>query len=127
MSVQPVQSAKHYARMICKHMKELPDQYANDPQDVQTALGLTDLEFNLGLDLCIQRGVIKMEKQGAPARVDKAVDDGTMSAPARPSPFAMDTDDTDETEPARPTPSSPFAMEADETGELPVTEAAKVW
>jgi hypothetical protein len=126
MSAQPVQSAKHYARMICKHMKELPDQYADDPQDVQTALGLTDLEFNLGLDLCIQRGVIKMEKQSTPLGED---DDETMPAPpsSSASPFTMDAGKSANHSTPKSSLANVFSMDADETGELPVTETAKVW
>lgn len=54
--------AKHYARMIVDYLKEMPDGYADEPQDVQDALGLTDAEFKLGLDWCIERKIIALDK-----------------------------------------------------------------
>ncbi|MBZ0284688.1 MAG: hypothetical protein K8L97_28380 [Anaerolineae bacterium] len=54
-------SAKQYARMIVDYLKELPDGYSDDPQDVQDALGLTDAEFKLGLDWCVERKIILLE------------------------------------------------------------------
>jgi hypothetical protein len=119
MSAQALKPAKHYARLICKHMKELPDRYADDPQDVQTALGLSDLEFNLGLDLCIQRGVIKLEKNGAPPAPAAKQDEDETEA-ARPtsfntfmkSPSAEASDEEDETLSA-----SPFKMEEEDKTE----------
>jgi hypothetical protein len=55
---------KHYARLIRDYVKGLPDQYAEDPSQVQQALGLSDEEFELGLTFCIAKRVIVLEKQG---------------------------------------------------------------
>ena len=101
MSSQPLQPAKHYAKLICHYMKTLPDKYADDPQNVQDALGLSNAEFKLGLDFCVAKKLITLEK--------------TASAPAakpaaRSSPFAMDDDeDEDDTQGDR---ESVFGMEA---------------
>lgn len=54
-------SAKQYARMIVDYLKELPDGYTDDPQDVQDAIGLTDEEFKLGLDWCVERKIIALD------------------------------------------------------------------
>lgn len=86
MSSQPLQPAKHYAKLICHYMKTLPDKYADDPQDVQDALGLSNAEFKLGLDWCVARKLISLEKTGhsAPAPAATA------------SPFVIDDDDEDD-------------------------------
>lgn len=91
MSSQPLQPAKHYAKLICHYMKTLPDKYADDPQDVQDALGLSNAEFKLGLDFCVAKKLITLEKTA------------NAPAPAKPaasaSPFAMDDDeDEDDTQ-----------------------------
>lgn len=59
------QTPKQYARMIRDYLKNLPEQYADDPQSVQQALGLTDEEFELGLTFCIARKIIVLEKPQA--------------------------------------------------------------
>lgn len=87
MSSQPNQPAKHYAKLICHYMKTLPDKYADDPQDVQDALGLSNAEFKLGLDFCVAKKLITLEKTAS------------APAPAKPaassSPFMMDDDEDD--------------------------------
>lgn len=85
MSSQPNQPAKHYAKLICHYMKTLPDKYADDPQDVQDALGLSNTEFKLGLDFCVSKKLITLEKATAPV----------AKPAASSSPFMMD-DDEDE-------------------------------
>ncbi len=128
MSAEGQKSAKHYARMICKYMKDMPDHYADDPQDVQDALGLTDEEFKLGLDWCIERRIIVLESPTAAVAASLDTEDETQSAkPAAASPF---TDTEDETEPVKPVVASPFTKE--ETGETapvgePAVAAASGW
>ena len=102
MSSQPLQPAKHYAKLICLYMKTLPDKYADDPQDVQDALDLSNAEFKLGLDWCVARKLITLEKTAtaAPAPVAKPA--------ASSSPFMMD-DDEDDTQGER---ESVFGVEA---------------
>lgn len=87
MSSQPLQPAKHYAKLICHYMKTLPDKYADDPQDVQDALGLSNAEFKLGLDFCVAKKLITLEKAATPAPIAKPA---TSS-----SPFLMDDEDDD--------------------------------
>lgn len=128
MSAEGLKSAKHYARMICKYMKDMPDHYAEDPQDVQDALGLTDEEFKLGLDWCIERRIIVLESTSAPVAASVDTEDETQSAkPVAASPF---TDTEDETEPVKPAVTSPFTKE--ETSETalmgePAVATASGW
>jgi hypothetical protein len=63
-------TAKQYAKMICDYMQKMPDYYADDPQDVQDALGLSDDEFKLGLDWCVARKIITLSKDGAQENVN---------------------------------------------------------
>ncbi|MEZ4668875.1 MAG: hypothetical protein R3E39_13285 [Anaerolineae bacterium] len=51
----------YYARLICDHLKALPDFYADNPSHVQDALGLSDEAFKTGVDWCVKRGIIVME------------------------------------------------------------------
>jgi hypothetical protein len=62
------QSPKHYARKICRYMAEQPDHYAPDEKKVQMALGMSDEEWKLGMDYCIERKIIVREE--APAKAD---------------------------------------------------------
>jgi hypothetical protein len=110
MSSQPLQPAKHYAKLICHYMKTLPDKYADDPQDVQDALGLSNAEFKLGVDFCVAKKLITLDKplSASPALAPTAaavakppsVLAAAMAKPAASSsPFAMDDDeDEDETQ-----------------------------
>jgi hypothetical protein len=96
MTAQPLQPPKHYAKLICHYMKTLPDKYADDPQDVQDALGLSDAEFKAGLNYCVERKIITLDKPlaavPAPASTPAAA-----SALPKPSPFVMDDETEDET------------------------------
>lgn len=56
------ESPKKYARMIRDHLKALPSKQADDPKSVQQALGLSDEQFKKGLDLCIAKKIIVLEK-----------------------------------------------------------------
>src|SRR5687767_2424495 len=100
MSSQPLQPAKHYAKLICHYMKTLPDKYADDPQDVQDALGLSNAEFKLGLDFCVAKKLITLEQTASSAAAPPSVLAAAMAKPATSSsPFAMDDDeDEDETQ-----------------------------
>jgi hypothetical protein len=91
MSAQTLQPAKHYAKQICMFLKKMPGKYADDPKDVQDALGLSDEEFKLGLDWCIERKIIELNKDDdkepeassdAPATSEKSSDDETEKAEA---------------------------------------------
>src|SRR5215207_9871214 len=104
MSSQPLQPAKHYAKLICHYMKTLPDKYADDPQDVQDALGLSNAEFKLGVDFCVAKKLITLDKplsaSPAPAPTATAVakpPSVLAAAVAKPaassSPFTMDDED----------------------------------
>ncbi len=65
------ESPKKYARMICDHLKALPDKFAEDPKSVQKALGLSDDQFKKGLDLCVAKKIIVLESAPVKA-VEKA-------------------------------------------------------
>ena len=111
MSSQPLQPAKHYAKLICHYMKTLPDKYADEPRDVQDALGLSNAEFKLGLDFCVARKLITLEKTASAAVTPPSVLAAAMAKPAASSsPFMMDDDeDEDDTAGDR---ESVFGMEA---------------
>jgi len=103
MSAQPMLPAKHYAKLICKYMKDLPGQYADDPQMVRKALSLSDTEFKLGLDLCIARGVIELDadvKLGEETTTDTTAGGEKASEPKpesrSASPFSLDDDELPE-------------------------------
>lgn len=101
MSAEGLKSAKYYARMICMHMKSLPDHYAESPKDVQDSLGLTDAEFKLGLDFCVARKVItleaaKAEKPAASASPfveEETAETEAVKEPASTSPFLDDEEE----------------------------------
>jgi hypothetical protein len=94
MTAQPLQPPKHYAKLICHYMKTLPDKYADDPQDVQDALGLSDAEFKAGLNYCVERKIITLDK---PLAAAPAPTPAAASASPKPSPFVMDDETEDET------------------------------
>ncbi len=47
-----------YAKMICDYFATLPDYYTDNIEEVQAALGLSDVEFQMGLNWCTERGII---------------------------------------------------------------------
>ena len=61
MNNPSTQRPAYYARLICEHMKRMPDFYASSLQDVQEALGISDAAFKIGLDWCVERKIIVME------------------------------------------------------------------
>lgn len=63
MSAISSQRPSHYARLICEHMKNLPDHYASSIEDVKGALGISDAAFKMGLDWCVERKIIVMDSK----------------------------------------------------------------
>ncbi len=63
MSAFSAQRPSYYARLICEHMKKMPDFYASSLNDVKEELGISDAAFKMGLDWCIERKIIVMENQ----------------------------------------------------------------
>ena len=63
MSAISNQRPAYYARLICEHMKRLPNFYAADLEEVQEALGISDAAFKMGLDWCTARRIIVLESK----------------------------------------------------------------
>jgi hypothetical protein len=63
MSAATTQRPAYYARLICEHMKRLPNFYATDIKEVQVNLGISDAAFKMGLDWCIARKIIVLESK----------------------------------------------------------------
>jgi len=63
MSAFSTQRPSYYARLICEHMKNLPDHYASSLDEVKEALGISDAAFKMGLDWCIERKIIVMDSK----------------------------------------------------------------
>ena len=63
MSAASTPRPAYYARMICDHMKNLPDFYAPSLEEVKQALGISDPAFMSGLNWCIERKIIVMESK----------------------------------------------------------------
>jgi hypothetical protein len=84
-STTTLKPAKQYARMICDHLKQLSNQYAEDPDTVRIALGLTEAEFQLGLNWCVERKIIELEVPAKPTPAfildDNDPLDSTQDAP----------------------------------------------
>ena len=55
------QRPAYYARLICEHMKRLPNFYAGSLDEVKEQLGISDAAFKMGLDWCIARKIIVLE------------------------------------------------------------------
>jgi hypothetical protein len=87
MSAKTLSPAKLFAKQICEYLKKQPEMYVDDPQDVQDALGLTDADFKLGLDWCVERKLISL---AAPEKAAAA----PASAPVeKASPFVVSDED----------------------------------
>src|SRR5690349_13161209 len=68
MSAATNQRPAYYARMICDHMKRLPNYYAGDLEALRADLGISEAAFKMGVDWCIARKIIVMEaKSPTPA------------------------------------------------------------
>ena len=78
MSAVSNQRPAYYARLICEHMKRLPNFYAGDLQDVQEALGISDTAFKMGLDWCITRKIIVMEAKASTPAFSTSVEEEAM-------------------------------------------------
>jgi hypothetical protein len=78
MSAATNQRPAYYARMICEHMKRLPNFYAGDLKDVQEALGISDAAFKMGVDWCIARKIIVMETKAPTPAVSADVESEAM-------------------------------------------------
>ena len=65
MSTNSAQRPAHYARLICDHLKNQPDHYAPNLDEVKDALGISDAAFKMGLDWCVERKIIVMEAKSA--------------------------------------------------------------
>ena len=63
MSTTSTPRPAYYARLICEHMKNLPDFYASSLDEVKEELGISDAAFKMGLDWCIERKIIVMEEK----------------------------------------------------------------
>lgn len=69
----------YYARMICDYMKNQPNLYAPNLDDVRDALGLSDEAFTMGVDWCIARKIIKLEsKAKAQTVVESNIEEEAM-------------------------------------------------
>ncbi|MBI1281650.1 MAG: hypothetical protein GC179_26225 [Anaerolineaceae bacterium] len=66
MSAFSAQRPSYYARLICDHMKNLPDFYASSLDDVKDALGISEAAFKMGLDWCIERKIIVLDNKPKP-------------------------------------------------------------
>jgi hypothetical protein len=66
MPTKPLDDARYYARLICDYLKQQPDYYADDPAEVREALGLSEDSFQRGLDWCLKRKIIVLEKNSPP-------------------------------------------------------------
>ncbi|MBZ0289288.1 MAG: hypothetical protein K8I30_16835, partial [Anaerolineae bacterium] len=82
------------------------------PKDVQTTLGLSDAEFRVGLNWCVARKLITLDK---PLASSPAASSPSAAAP-KASPFVID-DDEDETVGAAAAVSAAFAQD-DENEDL---------
>lgn len=100
--------AKQYARMIVDYLKKLPDGFADDPLDVQDALALNDDEFKLGVDWCIERGIIKLEQ------ASETLDDWD----AVPAAKAAESEGAKENAPAENSKLDEEELDKAETGEM---------
>jgi hypothetical protein len=75
----------YYARIICEYLQDQPDMFVDDPKQVQSALGLSDAEFQKGVTYCLDKRIIKLESAAPVA-----------AAPAKSSPFSTVLDDDDD-------------------------------
>lgn len=123
MTAQAAQPAKQYAKQICFFLKKMPGRYAEDPQDVQDALGLTDEQFKLGVDWCVARGILEMDTDDdAEAKADAPAAEKPAEAPAAQTVSAFTMDDEDETEAVSPFKTAAAKDDAAEAEEVTADE-----
>lgn len=80
MSTTSPQRPAYYARLICEHMKRLPNFYAPDPEEIQETLGISEAAFKLGLDWCIARKIIVMEAKAPTPAFSADVEEEAMKS-----------------------------------------------
>ena len=76
------QRPAYYARLICEHLKRLPDFYAGDLEQVKEHLGISDAAFKMGLDWCIERKIIAMEAKAKTPAFSADVEEEVMKPEA---------------------------------------------
>lgn len=62
MSTKSLQTSKYYARLIVDFLKQQPDMAVDDPLKVRDALGLSNSAFKSGVDWCVGRKIIALDK-----------------------------------------------------------------
>jgi hypothetical protein len=62
MTTKPLQTPKYYARLIVDYLKQQPDMAVDDPLKVRDALELSNPAFKAGVDWCLARKIIVLEK-----------------------------------------------------------------
>src|SRR5258708_3690386 len=78
MSAATIQRPAYYARLICEHMKRLPNFYAGSLEEVQEHLGISDVAFKMGLDWCIARKIIVLEAKPRTSAFSTDVEEEAM-------------------------------------------------
>jgi len=78
MTAVTTQRPAYYARLICEHMKRLPNFYAADLKEVQEHLGISDAAFKMGLDWCIARKIIVLEAKPRTPALSADVEEEAM-------------------------------------------------
>ena len=73
------QRPAYYARLICEHMKRLPNFYAGSLDEVKEQLGISDAAFKMGLDWCIARKIIELDtKAPTSSSISTSVEDEAL-------------------------------------------------
>jgi hypothetical protein len=79
MPTKPLDDARYYARLICDYLKQQPDCYVDDPAEVREALGISKESFQRGLEWCLKRKIIVLEKTSSPPTPEKTELEGTAN------------------------------------------------
>ena len=72
------QRPAYYARLICEHMKRLPNFYAGSLDEVKEQLGISDAAFKMGLDWCVARKIIVLETKSPASTFSSDVEEEAM-------------------------------------------------
>lgn len=72
------QRPAYYARLICEHMKRLPNFYAGSLDEVKEQLGISDAAFKMGLDWCIARKIIVLEAKSPASTISSDVEEEAL-------------------------------------------------
>lgn len=62
MNAKTLQNSKYYARLIVDFLKQQPGMAVDDPLKVRDALGLSNTAFKSGLDWCVGRKIVMLDK-----------------------------------------------------------------